>query len=248
MKTRIIFISFTIFLFASIPLSSQSIIPDSVITNGRSHEIYAQGWIPSHKALGGNIFIGTSFLNSNYAEYFSNPFFIGINVDIHRNRIVFQVDDYIGFGATRRTLEFNPTQKWEAGKSAFSFMLGGNIGYSIFDNKHFEIVPLTGVGFTLLSSKFYGSSDFSEHEPFLPHFKFGVYMDFKSLVLLQDHVRINGEDENYTSLRLSFGVTNNIGNPKYDEFYRGATFYVTVGMGGLSRDFTKDESKPMLKG
>lgn len=247
MKTRFILASCVLIQLASTLLSGQSIIPDSVITNGRSHEIYAEGWTPSHKALGGNIFIGTSLLNNNYADYFSNPFFIGINVDIHRKRFVFQVDDYIGFGATKRTLEFNPTQKWEKGKSAFSFMLGGNIGYTLFDNKHFKIVPLSGVGFTLLSSKLYGSSEFSEYEPFLPHYKFGAYIDFKSLILLQDHVRINEEDENYTSLRLSFGITNNIGIPKYAEFYRGSTFYITVGMGGLSRDFRKDQNKTVPK-
>lgn len=184
-------------------------------------------------------FVGTGVLNGSISEHFSNQYFIGINVDIHRRRFVFQVDDYIGFGVTKKDLEFNSEQTWGKGKAALSFMLGGNFGYAIVDSKNVKIVPLAGINFNLLTSTFLGASEFSEHEPFLPCYKVGMYIDFKSLVLMQEHMRINNEDENYTSFRLSFGLTNNIGTPKFQQFYRGSSFYITIGMGGLSRQFEK---------
>ncbi len=239
MRIQIQTLIIVLLLTAPNSLFGQKIEPDSVKVNGKNYEVFAEGWVPSKKALGGNIFIGTGILNGNISEYFSNQYFIGINVDIHRNRFVFQVDDYIGFGMTKKDLEFNSEQKWEKSKAALSFMLGGNVGYAIIDNKNIKIVPLAGIGFNLLSSTFLGTSEFSKHEPFLPHYKVGMYIDFKSFVLLQDHVRINNEDENYTSFRLSFGITNNIGTPNFPQFYQGSSFYITIGMGGLSRQFEK---------
>jgi hypothetical protein len=183
--------------------------------------LYAEDWVPSKKAIGGNIFIGTANLNGNLATYFSNWYFVGINVDFHRNGFVFQIDDYIGFGVTKRNLEFNSEQKWRKGKAALSFMAGGNVGYSLINNKNIRVVPLAGINFNLLSSTFFGSSDFSEHEPFLPYYKLGLYIDFKSFVLLQEHVRINNADESYTSLRLSVGVLRKYWLPKIFELLPG---------------------------
>ena len=84
-----------------------------------------------------------------------------------------------------------------------------------------------------------GSSDNQENEPFLPYYKLGFFIDLKSLTLLQEHTRINDKDENYTSLRLSFGINQPIGNPEYSEYYHGSMIYFTIGMGGLSRRFEK---------
>jgi hypothetical protein len=213
--------------------------PDSIFIKGRNYDVFDSTLIPSHKALGGNIFIGHGIYNGNISEYFSNPYFIGINVDIHRKNFVIQIDDYIGFGKTNQTLTFPDQKEWGKNKAALSFMFGGNLGYSIIDNKHLKLVPLAGINATLLSSTFLTTSDNSENEPFLPYYKIGFYIDFKSLVLLQEHIRINNVDENYTSLRLSFGLNSPIGNPKHSEYYKGPMFYLTIGMGGLSRQFMR---------
>lgn len=240
MKT---YLNFLIILFVvafTNDSTAQKTTLESINAKNKSYGNLNQEWIPSKKALGGNVFIGTGILDGNISEFFSNNYFIGINVDIHRNRFVFQIDDYIGFGTTKKDLEFNTDQKWEKNKVALSFMFGLNVGYSIIDNKNLKVVPLAGIGVNLLSSKFLAVSEFSEHEPFLPIYKIGMYIDFKSLVLLQDRVRINNEDKYYASLRLSFGITNNIGTPKLSQFYQGSLFYITIGMGGLSRDFEKN--------
>lgn len=235
----IIFWGLLSYLFFANKIMAQNNEPDSIFVKGRNYEVFDTTLTPSNKALGGNIFLGHGIYKSNISKYFSNPYFIGINIDIHKKNFVIQVDDYIGFGKTKQTLAFRDQKEWKENKAALTFMFGGNLGYSIIDNKHIKLVPLAGINATLLSSTFFTTSENSENEPFLPYYKIGFYIDFKSIVILQNHIRINNVDENYTSLRLSFGLNSPIGNPKYSEYYKGSMFYVTIGMGGLSRQFTR---------
>ena len=63
--------------------------------------------VNNYSALGGNIFIGYGNLNGLYGEHFSNPVFLGINLDIIKRRFVFQIDDYIGFNKSNFLLHLN---------------------------------------------------------------------------------------------------------------------------------------------
>ena len=45
-------------------------------------------------SLGINFFIGNGIYTSNISEYFSNPFYVGLNLDYYKNRIVIQFDDF----------------------------------------------------------------------------------------------------------------------------------------------------------
>lgn len=215
----------------------QTINPDSTHIKGRNIEYFDSTSIPSDKAIGGNIFLGKGFLSGNLSKYFSNPFFVGINIEIHRKNLIIQIDDYIGFGKTSQTLTFENQKTWEIDDKAFHFMFGCNLGYNLIDTKNIKLVPIGGMGVNLLSSRLLGSSDNSSNEPFLPYLKIGMFMDFKYIALLQEHIRINNFDHNYTSLRLSVGYAPVIGKPKYQEYYGGSIFYITLGMGGLSRNF-----------
>lgn len=230
-------------LLLSATMNAQVILPDSSHVSGRNHEYFESTWEASHKAIGGNIFLGQGFLQGNFSDNFTSPFFVGISIDIHRRGLVFQIDDYIGFGKTRQLLTFKDAKRWESNKGAYHFLLGGNIGYKVLDNKHLMWVPLMGIGGNILTSTVLSSSDNSHNEPFLPYYKLGFFMDFKSLTLLQKHIRINDADHNYTSLRLSVGYNFALGQPKYPEFYQGSMFYITLGMGGLSRNFNRSSKK-----
>ena len=187
-----------------------------------------------YKAIGGSIFLGYGMLNGNISDYITNPIFIGINVDFHRQRLVIQIDDYIGFGKVKKTMEFLDDLEWSKNKAALHFMLGGNLGYTLINSESFKFVPLAGIGFDLLSSTFLGSSENQENEPFLPYYKLGCYLDIKSLRLFRNNYSFN-YDERYTCVRLSFGLNSPIGKPKYGEFYSGSMIYFTIGMGGLGR-------------
>ncbi|HEX8378767.1 MAG TPA: hypothetical protein VF602_13200 [Pedobacter sp.] len=212
---------------------------DSLKEINNTIEAYAKNYEPSKKAIGGNLFLGTGILKGSISRYFRNPYYIGLNIDIHRKKFVFQIDDYIGFSSIKEDLNFTSDVQWTGGKPAYSFMGGLNLGYTAYDDRNFKVAPLAGMGFTILSSKLLASSERSNYEPVLAQYKIGAYIDFKSLVLLQQRTRINDEDEYYASLRLSGGVTNTIGPSKYSNFYSGSMFYVTLGMGGLSRTFKK---------
>ena len=217
-------------------LNAQVWEPDSVYVKGRNYEIFDTTRIVSKNALGGNVFLGEGFWRGNISEYFSNQFYIGINLDIHRGRFVIQIDDYIGFGKVKQTMTFPGQLKWVKNDAEMSYMFGCNLGYSIVDNKYLLISPIAGVGGNYLTSSFwYSTSDNVENEPFLPYYKLGFFIDLKSLTLLDAHTRINDKDVYYTSLRLSFGINRPIGSPRYSEYYKGSMIYFTIGMGGLTR-------------
>jgi len=206
----------------------------NIIENSQKEDLQQDYSTDNYRAIGGNIFLGYGKLNGNISSYITDPIFIGINVDIHRQRLVIQIDDYIGFGKIKQTMDFPDELEWSENKAAIHFMLGGNLGYTLINTNSIKIVPLGGVGFDLLSSTFMGSSDNQENEPFLPYYKLGCFFDIKSLRLFRNNYSFN-YDDGYTCVRLSFDLNTPIGKPKFDEFYKGSMLYFTIGMGGLSR-------------
>jgi len=240
MRTRHLFLNILtaiLLFFSSSVLYAQEPKIDSIICKGRNIEIYTQDLKASRKALGGNIFLGKIKYSGNLSRFFKDPFIIGINLDFHRNKWVWQIDDYLGFGKTKEKMIFTENDIWDKDKSVYSVMLGGNLGYTLYDTRNIKFVPLAGINIQMLGSTFMSTSDIAEYEPVLPYFKMGFYIDFKSLVLLQNHIRINHEDENYTSLRLSMGINLPLSKGNYEEYFHVPMLYLTLGMGGLSRAY-----------
>lgn len=65
-------------------------------------------------------------------------------------------------------MDFPDNSEWSKNKLALHLMLGGNLGYTLINYKSFKFVPIGGVGFDLLSSKFMSSSENKKNEPFIP--------------------------------------------------------------------------------
>jgi len=187
-----------------------------------------------YRAVGGNISVGYGLLTGNISEYFTNPFLVGINVDILRQKMVIQIDGHLGFGKTKKTMEFPDNLEWAKNKMALHAMLGGNFGYTLVNAKSLKFVPLAGIGFSGISSSFITVSDNSINEPLFPYYKIGFYTDIKSLRLFGSDYRFN-YDDGYTCIRLSFGIKSQIGTRKHESFYQGNMIYFTIGMGGLAR-------------
>jgi hypothetical protein len=225
------------FFIGILSVHSQTVKVDSMVEHGRTIEYFGENVSLSTKGVGGNIFLGAAYLNGPLSKSFSHPFLLGLNVEILRKSWLFQVNDHIGFSRVQQDRVFEQGKVWEEGKLAFSFFLGGNVGYSLIDNKNIRLVPLAGAGFELWTSTPIGSSEIKEFEPVLPKYKLGFFIDFKRLILIEQRIILNGQDAYYSSLRLSMGMSNNIGTPKFDEYFRGATIYLSLGMGGISRDF-----------
>ena len=190
--------------------------------------------VEKYKAEAVNIFYGYGLLNGNILKYFTDPFFIGINVDLIRQKMVIQFDDYIGFGKTKKTMEFPDDLEWLKNKTALHFIGGGNFGYTIINSESFKFVPLVGIGYNIITSKIFISNDNSLNEPFFPYYKIGCYIDMKSPKLSKNNYSFNYKD-NYTCIRLSFGMKNQIGTRKYKSFYQGNMIYFTIGIGTLYR-------------
>ena len=99
-----------------------------------------------------------------------------------------------------------------------------NFGYIVLDSRAIRIVPIVGVGFEGIMAPGYS--------PILPYYKIGCYMDLKFLKLFKNNPSFNEDEDNYTCLRLSFGINPHIVTPKYKSYFKGAMFYISLGMGG----------------
>jgi hypothetical protein len=209
-----------------IALNKAVIKNDTTIRIESEEDIYYE----KYKAIGGSFFVGYGNLNGNISQFISNPLFIGMNIDILRQKFVFQIDDYIGFGNTKMTLNLSNNEYWNKNKFTLHGILGGNIGYSLIDSESIKIVPLVGVGVGILTTNLINTNDY---EPLLPYYKLGCYIDLKSLKLFRNNISFN-YNNSYTCARLSFGVNSSIGKPKYDTFFKGSMIYITIGMGGLN--------------
>lgn len=186
------------------------------------------------KALGGNIFLGYGKLNGNISNFISDPYFVGINIDIYRKRILIQFDDCIGFGKVSQAMLFQNGIEWSKDEKVLHAMAGGNIGYKLINTESLMLVPLAGLGFNSLSHRSPDSSLADEVQPFLFYYKFGSYLDIKAIRIFPNNGSFN-DAESYSCLRLSLGLSAPLVNPKYDAYYRGSMFYLTIGMGGLVR-------------
>lgn len=222
------------YLIVSLLLFSfnNQIIAQEIYYNSENSEKY-DNEVEKYKALGGNIFVGYGLSTGNISEYFTNPFLVGINVDILRQRMVFQIDGYLGFGKTKKTMEFPDNLEWSKNKMALHSMIGGNFGYTLVNTEALKFVPLAGIGFSGITSSFLTVSDNSKNEPLFPYYKVGFYIDIKSLRFFRGDYRFN-YDGGYTCVRLNFGIKSQIGKRKYESFYQGNMIYFTIGFGGLA--------------
>ena len=214
--------------------SAYSQIYITKVTETDSTINYVAPYYHPDKGFGVMFFIGQGVLNQAISNYFTHPIFIGINIDIIRNRTIIQIDDYIGFSKTKKGLVFSDGTEWKTGTMAFHATLGANIGYAVADNYRFKLVPIAGLGINLLSSTILKSSDTESNEPIIPYFKLGYYLDIKSRLLTGKRVYYNGKESSYASFRISTGINLPIGNPKYSSYYKGELFYITIGIGGVT--------------
>lgn len=188
------------------------------------------------KAFGGNFFIGHGVYNGNISSYFSNPFYVGLNLDYYRNRIVIQFDDFIGFGKTKSIIDYTSEEIWNKNKFALSGMINLSMGFSLIESRKIMMVPVVGIGFNKLAANLDELYDFKNiYKPIIPHLKFGCYVDFRSLKIFKNHQSYNSLDGSYACPRLSFGYLWAIRDTEYPQFYNGNQIYITLGFGGLGK-------------
>lgn len=187
-------------------------------------------------SFGGNFFIGNGIYNGNISDFFSNPIYIGINLEYYKKGIVIQFDDYIGFGKTKNTIEYSTEEIWDKNDFVLSGMMNLSLGYSIMDNDKIMIVTLSGLGFNKLSANLYELYDFgNSYKPTLPYAKFGCYLDLRIIRFFNNNPNFNSNTESYFCPKLSFGYTVPISKNNYPGFYDGNLIYLTIGFGGLEK-------------
>ncbi|MBR9923124.1 MAG: hypothetical protein GYB31_20030 [Bacteroidetes bacterium] len=207
-----------------------------VKVNAQINEVESKPVLYTDNSIGGNFFIGNGIYAGNISDYFSNPFYVGINLEYYKNRIVIQFDDYIGFGKTIKDIDYGAQEMWDKDNFVLSGMIDLSIGYSLIDNDNIMIVPLSGIGFNKLSASLDGLYDFGDkYKPIIPHIKIGCYFDLRVWRFFKNNTSFNAKDGSYSCPRLTFGYTLPLGQVDYSEFYDGNQFYITVGFGGLGK-------------
>lgn len=188
----------------------------------------------TEKAFGGNFFAGYGLYSGNISSYFSNPFYVGLNLDYYKKGFVIQFDDFIGFGKTKSIIDYTSDENWDQNKFVISGMINISMGYSIIDNHKIMMVPVAGIGFNKLAANLDELYDFKNtYKPIIPHFKFGCYIDFRSFKLFKNNPSFNSDDSSYGCPRLSFGYFLGARETDYAQFYEGNQFYISIGFGGL---------------
>ncbi|MCZ2101375.1 MAG: hypothetical protein LC107_07560 [Chitinophagales bacterium] len=114
----------------------------------------------------------------------------------------------------------------------YYFMFGGNVGYALVNNRTFLISPVAGLGLNILtSSPFPSSNDNTNNEPTLVYYNLGGFINIKPFQLFRRRYLLNGQDIQYSYLRINAGVKQGIVNTKYPEYYTGSMVYISLGLG-----------------
>tara|TARA_Y100001954_G_C15598818_1_gene496898 strand:+ start:92 stop:772 length:681 start_codon:yes stop_codon:yes gene_type:complete len=208
----------------------------TVKVNSQTNDSNNKPILYTDNSIGGNFFIGNGIYNGNISEYFSNPFYVGINLGYYKNRIAIQFNDYIGFGKTKDVIEYSTQEIWDENDFVLSGMIDLSLGYSLIDNDDIMIVPLSGIGFNKLSANLDELYDFgNKFKPIIPHIKFGCYVDLRIWRFFKNNPSFNINDGSYSCASLTFGYTIPISQTDYYEYYNGNQFYITLGFGGLGK-------------
>jgi len=193
--------------------------------------------LPLIDAIDANIFLWYGKFNGNLSNYFTDPVFLGLNIDIYKNRVLYQIDDMVALGTTltKKTMTFPSQLEWKKGTSSECVTGGINIGYEIIDNKLFTIVPLVGLGIFGLSS---GNANNIDNEPTNWSYKVGFFVDCKSLALSRKNT-----SDGYYCIRFSVGLTSPINHTIYPEYYQGSMMTFSIGIMGRGNIKHKTNNK-----
>ncbi len=180
-----------------------------------------------------NLSLGTGIRNGAASSYFTNPFFYGVNFEIHRNNLIVKSDILIGFGKVKQTMVFSDQSEWEKGQRGKSEIFSGNIGYSFINSETITFAPTVGIGSHLNTSSTFFTSSLNPNEQSIFTFNVGFFVDFKFLFWNDDRVRMNNRDIYYSCLRFSLSYLEPIVAPTYSEFFNGGMLYFTIGLTAL---------------
>ena len=220
-----------------VSLTAQEFNEDSLLIYGKSLEIHDEDILVSNRASGGALYAAYGILDGNHSRYFSNPFMLGFDMDIHHANLLIQLEGLLGFNKVKQSMFFDNGFEWKENKFVLSVAGGVNVGYTMLDSKNFLAAPVAGLGVQLMTSTLFGENYNIENEPFLPYYKLGFIIDIKPAIFMDEHVRINNKDHYYTSLRIGFGLNMPLGNSIYNEYYHGSMVYFSIGMAALYREY-----------
>jgi hypothetical protein len=214
---------------------AQNLSGDSKYFESISHNYSDSVFGVKNKAVSGSLFLGYGFFNGNISNYFSNPFFIGLSLELHRGKLFFQFENRDGTLKTKETLIFPDKEAWEKDEYVFSFTLGINIGYSFINTPSYRFATMAGIGLNCLMTPLSVLvPDNSEVKFYLPYCKIGFLTDVKTNVSGRYKQAINYRAGNYSGIRLGFGIDMPVGTSEYPEYTHGPLIFFSVGISSFN--------------
>ena len=187
---------------------------------------------PSKWAYGMEFFLGYGVLSENLSDCFSNNMAFGIAFEIYYYDFVFYLRDYVGFGKTRKTIDFS-TGIWEDDSRTNVIQGELSLGYVTIDNSWIRVTPFLGISGLDISppQSNKGVSGNDVGLEFTSTYTYGITIDYKLGRKNQDHSDI----QNIGLLRFRYAYNQ----PQYGKKYTGfdGDFqYFTLGIAGFIRN------------
>lgn len=229
-----ILIGFSNYLFSeedksvldSLKTNEQNQAIEDSVPNTNSHHGHTKQRLGIIDAIDFNWFLWYGKFTGNLTNYFTNPAFIGLNIDVYKNRILYQIDDMVAFGTilTKKTMTFSNNFEVKNHVSTDCATGSLNIGYELIDNDYITLVPLAGAGVFSVSSS---NNANTNYEPTNWSYKLGVFIDCKSLATSRKNT-----PDNYHCIRFSLGFTSLINNTIYPQYFKGSMISFSIGIIG----------------
>jgi hypothetical protein len=218
-------------------LQAQKQYPYTINYKKPHYEIFDTNLVVSKNGFGSSISLGYGLNFNQIADYFSNPFLLNVSMDFLINKFFIQVEGTFGLSKTKKEMVFEEGKTWAKDKAVLSGHYTLNFGASVLDNRFLLLLPNAGIGIKTMTSNLIFGKDISSNEPLLPYYKFGVFFNFKPLII-SNHIRINNKDIKYSCFRLGINFEGVIGKPSYSEYYNGNMLFFTLGIGKFSRSYS----------
>ncbi len=179
--------------------------------------------------LGGSASIGYGIMTDNISEYVNNELLLPITFDLIYKNFVFQINLDGGYSKIKKSMEFDDGKKWHEGDNAWHNQAGVNLGYGILNNDKIIVSPYVGYSLGLISKKWLGASDISEHEPSCNYLNTGIFVDIKKK--RSDKGANKGKYAPYSGIRFTLGAYVHLGDEKdYPQYFNGSIVYLSVGI------------------
>jgi hypothetical protein len=182
------------------------------------------------------VFTGYGILSKDLEKRYTNPILFGVTVGAGYKRLSLVFRAVLGGHKTKQDL-FYSTDTYAKGLSMSSEIIGGNLGYAIYENDWIKTTPFIGIA----GMKFGVSTTKTDEVPELDEIKLNYATTFVTGMQVELYFGKKQEqylNQGYSSIRL--GYSYNL--PQYDQMYgiKGDYHTITISYNLVFKSYKRD--------